>query len=131
MDTQRTTSLDDVRLAIFRQHTQLAQLLDELEEHAAAVLDGRGERASLHTALTLLQTRFLRHLAYEETHLPSFLAGEALLADHPEQRLRMDGLVHDDVVFSDASTLAHEAQAFVRAIRKDIVEEDSKLRALR
>ena len=34
MDTTATsTTLDDVRLAIFRQHTQLTELLDELESH--------------------------------------------------------------------------------------------------
>ena len=133
MDTQRTpTTLDEVRLAIFRQHTQLAQLLDELELHAKAVLDGSGEARALNDALEVLNIRFTRHLAYEEPHLAKWLPrAPSLLGDHDDQRLRMEGLVHDRAVFEDPRTLAHEALAFVRVVRADMVDEDRKLRALR
>lgn len=132
MEAQRATTLDEVRLAILRQHSGIAQLLDELEAHAAAVIAGRGERRLVHTAVTVLQTRLLRHLDFEEEHLPPFLdGGEGLLADHADQRARIAGLVHDDVVFSDASTLAREAVGLVHVLRKDMIDEEAKLRALR
>ena len=132
MDTRRTsTTLDDVRLAIFRQHTQLSQLLDELELHAKAVLDGTGEAKTLNDALELLSTRFLRHLEYEEAHLTPLTPAASLLGDHDDQRWRVKGLIHDRAVFGDPKTLAHEALAFVRLLRKDMADEDEKLRALR
>ena len=46
MDTELTTTLPDVRLAILRQHTQLAQLLDKLEECAEAVIANREDGAA-------------------------------------------------------------------------------------
>jgi hypothetical protein len=66
MDTQTTAeTLGSIRLAIFRQHTQLEQLSDELEAHAMAVVNG-GERSlagkALNAALELLYTHFMRHL---------------------------------------------------------------------
>jgi hypothetical protein len=139
MDTQPTpAALDDVRLAIFRQHTQLGQLIDELETCANAVLKARGEgRAALGKALELLHTHFERHLEYEEAQLAKCLpAGAAdargsLLGDHDDQRSRMNALVHDRDVFSDPCTLAHEALVFVHHLRKEMADEDSKLRALR
>jgi hypothetical protein len=135
MDLQRTpTTLDDVRLAIFRQHTQLTQLIDELEAHAMAVLGG-GESAGLNEAIDLLSTCFLRHLEYEEAHLARWLPvtdpQKALLADHAEQRLTMNGLLHDRHVIGDPRTLARAVLAFVHHLRKDVVDEDAKLRALR
>jgi len=141
MDTQRSQeSLDDVRLAIFRQHTQLAQLLEELEASADAVLSRRGDGAALRRALDALQARFVRHLDYEELHLASVLprgssgiageAAKALLGDHAEQRVRMSGLVHDRDVFGDPEGLAREARAFVHVLRKDLAEENARLRAL-
>jgi hypothetical protein len=141
MDTQQTvTTLDEVRLAIFRQHTQLAQLLDELEAHANKVLVSGGEGKELRDALDRLTTRFARHLEYEESHLGKWLpaaatgrtgaARERLLGDHDDQRARMRGLVHDRDVFGDARTLSREALAFIHLVRKDMVEEDRKLREL-
>jgi len=45
MNTQQTpATLDDVRLPIFRQHTQIAQLTDEFETHAIAIVAGGGDR---------------------------------------------------------------------------------------
>jgi hypothetical protein len=134
MDLQRTpATLDDVRLAIFRQHTQLTQLIDELEAHAMAVLGG-GESAALNEAIESLSPRFLRHLEYEEAHLARWLpvtgSQKALLADHADQRLTMKGLLHDRHVFGDPRTLAHAALAFVHHLRKDMSDEDAKLRAL-
>ena len=74
MDTQRSPeSLDDVRLTIFRQHTQLGQLLDELEASAERVLAKGGDGEALRQALDALHVRFVRHLEYEESHLPSCL----------------------------------------------------------
>jgi hypothetical protein len=141
MDTQQTVAtLDEVRLAIFRQHTQLAQLLDELEAHANKVLVSGGEGKELRDALDRLTTRFARHLEYEESHLGKWLAAaatgttgaarERLLGDHDDQRARMRGLVHDRDVFGDARTLSREALAFIHLVRKDMVEEDRKLREL-
>lgn len=142
MDTQQTpTTLAEIRLAILRQHTQLAQLLDELELHARAVLDAStcslDDVDPMHQALDTLSTRLLRHLDYEDTHLTRWLSEAAgrqsagLLGDHGEQRSRVRGLVHDRAVFADARTLAREAIAFVHALRKDMAAEESALRALR
>jgi hypothetical protein len=126
MDTQRSPErLDDVRLAIFRQHTQLAQLLDELETNADAVLTNGADGQALRSTIDALHARFARHLEYEESHLASELSG-----DHAEQRRRMKGLVHDREVFGDPRGLAREARAFAHVLRKDIAEEDAKLRAL-
>lgn len=135
MDLQQApATLDDVRLAIFRQHTQLTQLIDELEAHAMAVLGG-GERAALHEAIDLLNARFVRHLEFEEAHLARWLPvtdpQPSLLADHGEQRLTMKGLVHDRNVFGDPHTLARAVLAFAHHLRKDMVDEDARLRALR
>ena len=135
----KAASLHEVRLAILRQHTQLAQLLDELESHANRVIKGEYCTSALHDALVLLHSRFGRHLDYEETRLLPLLGAaprdaanvlRAALGDHADQRARIDGLLHDRTVFTDARTLAREALAFVHAIRVDMAEEDSGLRAL-
>lgn len=129
MDTQRSPeSLDDVKTAIFRQHTQLAQLLDELEASADAVLAKGGDGEALRRALDALHVRFDKHLEYEDSHL----SGEtkALLGDHAEQRARMRGLVHDRDVFGEPQGLARESRAFVHVLRKGLAEEDAKLRTL-
>ena len=129
MDTQRSPeSLDDVKTAIFRQHTQLAQLLDELEASADAVLGKGGDGEALRRALDALRVRFDKHLEYEESHLSG--ATKALLGDHAEQRARMKGLVHDRDVFGDSQGLAREARAFAHALRRDLAEEGAKLRAV-
>jgi hypothetical protein len=127
METEDSpASLDDVRLAIFRQHTQLAQVLDELETSANAVLDKGGNGEALRRALDALQARFLRHLAFEEANL----SHKEVLGDHAEQRVRLQALVHDRDVYGDATGLAREARAFVHALRKDLADENEKLRAL-
>ena len=136
MDTELTTTLPDVRLAILRQHTQLAQLLDELEESAQAVIANRADGAAIRRIIDQLHTRFVRHLDYEETHLGPWIGaatagGSTLLGDHPEQRHMINGLLHDRAVFEDAQTLAREARVFVHLLRKDMVDEEAKLRALR
>jgi hypothetical protein len=128
-------SLNEVRLAVLRQHTQLAQLLDELEQHSNAVIGGAvvDGATPLESALGLLLLRFSRHLDYEEAHLARWLPASKraeLLSDHEEQRQRALGLVHDRDVFSDARTLAREALAFVHSLRKDIANEAEVLRAL-
>lgn len=134
MDTELRTTLDDVRLAILRQHTQLAQLLDELEESAQAVLANREDGAATRRIIDQLHTRFVRHLDYEETHLGPWIrsaAATTLLGDHPEQRHMINGLLHDRAVFEDSQTLAREARVFVHLLRVDMVDEEAKLRALR
>lgn len=129
MDTQRSPeSLEDVKTAIFRQHAQLAQLLDELEVSADAVLARGGDGDALRRALDALHVRFDKHLEYEESHLPGVT--KAALGDHAEPRARMEGLVHDRDVFADSQGLAREARAFVHMLRKDLAEENAKLRAL-
>lgn len=136
METSQTpTTLDDVLLHIFRQHTLLQELTDELEAHATAVL-ARADVKPLNDALERLNTRFVRHLEYEEAHLARWLvaaeiAGAPLLGDHGDQRARLAGLLHDRDVFSDPRTLAREVLAFVHHLRKDMTDEDAKLRALR
>jgi len=136
MDIQHTpASLNEVRLAVLRQHTQLAQLLDELELHAKAVIGGAvvDEAQPLNDALGLLLTRFSRHLDYEEANLaPRIPPGKrgTLLSDHGEQRRRALGLVHDRDVFGDPRTLAREALAFIHTLRKDMAQEEEQLRAL-
>lgn len=134
MDIPRDATLDDVRLVIFRQHTHLAQLLDELEISARRVLAGEGERKPLHDALELLEGLFLRHLELEEKHLAKWLpaagASHALLEDHKSQRARIKGLRHDREVFADPRTLAQEALVVVNHLRKDMAEEDAQLRSL-
>lgn len=132
----RAAELDDIRLAILRQHTQLAQVLDELEEHAHAVVAKREDGAATRRLVDVLHTRFVRHLDYEETHLGPWIraaagAGSQLLGDHPEQRRMISGLLHDRAVFEDAQTLAREACACVHILRKDMADEEAKLRALR
>jgi hypothetical protein len=133
METARTTTLDDVRLAILRQHTQLRQLLDEVELHAKAVLTGGGDGTKLEAGLGLLHTRFTKHLEYEETHLAPWAnrGPMPLLGDHEEQRERMDGLLHDRSVFGDPRTLAREACAFVHLLSKEMQDEETALRELR
>lgn len=138
MDTQRhPATLDDVRLAIFRQHTQLAELIDELEAHAMAVLAGGGEGKALSDALELLNARLVRHLEYVEVHLAKWLpaatateVSQSLLANHGDQRSRLRGLLHDRDVFGDPRTFAREVLTFVHYLRKDIAGEDEKLREL-
>ena len=143
METQTQhagSALSDVRLAVLRQHTQLAQLLDELELYAEAVIGGRDAPARMNDALVLLHRRFMRHLEFEETQLMPLLATvlpertaalSASLAEHAEQRSRLDGLLRDRTVFADdPQTLAREALAFVHAIRTDIAGEEQGLRAL-
>lgn len=130
-----TTSLNEVRLAVLRQHTQLRQLLDELEQHANAVVGGAvADRAKpLDDALGLLLTRFSRHLDYEEVHLGRWLAAGGrgkLLGDHEDQRRRLRGLAHDRDVFDDPRTVAREALAFIHLLRTDMAEEEAELRAL-
>jgi hypothetical protein len=144
MDTHRIpTTLDDVRLAIFRQHTQIAQLTDELESHAVAVVACGGNHRvlakALNEALDRLNTQFVRHLDYEEMHLARWLprpgterdSDVALLEDHTDQRSRLQGLLHDRDVFEDQRTVAREALAFVHHLRRDMVAEDCKVRGLR
>ena len=133
MDTQRSPeSLDDVRLAILRQHTHLTQLLDELEASANAVLSNGGDGKALRDALDALHARFVRHLDYEELHLKGVLrdSSDLVLGDHAEQRRRMNGLVHDRDVFGDPRGLAREARTFAHVLRKDLAAEEAKLRAL-
>jgi hypothetical protein len=133
------TSLTEVRLAVLRQHTQLAQLFDELEQRAQAVIACTGggiddEARALKEALSVLVTRFSRHLEYEEANLRPWLTSEnrgTLLSDHDDQRQRARGLVHDRDVFADPRTLARAALAFVHALRKDMAEEEAQLRAVR
>lgn len=128
-------SLNEVRLAVLRQHTQLAQLLDELEQQASAAIGGSVVDGvpALEDALGMLLMRLSRHLDYAEAHLPRWMPAPTraeLLSDHEEQRQRALGLVHDRDVFSDPRTLAREALAFVHALRKDIASEEEELRAL-
>ena len=136
MDIQHApASLSEVRLAVLRQHTQLAQLLDELEAHAKAVIGGAvaDEAKPLDDALGLLLERFLRHLDYEEITLAQWIAPgkrAKLLGDHQDQRRRVQGLVHDRDVFGDPQTLAREALAFIHVLRKDMASEEELLRTL-
>lgn len=136
MDTQQApASLSEVRLAVLRQHTQLAQLLDELEAHAKAVIGGAvaDEAKPLDDALALLLKRFARHLDYEEANLAQWIPpakGGTLLGDHEDQRRRVRGLVHDRDVFGDPQTLAREALAFIHTLRKDMADEEEQLRRL-
>ena len=131
MNTQRApATLDDVRLEILRQHTQIAQLTDELETHAAAVVASGGHHralaSALNAALDRLSSQFARHLDYEETH-----SDVAPLGDHTDQRCRLQGLLHDREVFGDLCTVAREALAFAHQLRSDIAAEDGKVRGLR
>ena len=142
METQTergVAALHDVRLAIYRQHTQLAQLLDELESHASGVIEGDDCAGSLNDALVWLHRRLVSHLEFEEARLAPLLkavpegraAGlRASFDDHAEQRARIDGLLHDRKVFSDPRTLAREALAFVHTMRADMADEDAGLRSL-
>ncbi len=135
------SSLDDVRIAVFRQHKQLEQLLDEVESEANDVLRGplRARGGRPRDALRILHTRFLRHLAYEELRLVPFLRRQAtstedpaasLLEEHEEQRALVDGLLHDSAIYGDPRVFAREALGFVRAIREDMASEESRMRAM-
>lgn len=129
MTRERIATSEDVRLVILRQHTRLEQLLDELEARAVEVLakDALGEGSPpLHAAVKLLHAHFVHHLEYEAEHL----AGEGD-ERHAEQRARLDGLVHDDAVFSDARTLASEAKSVVHDLRRNMAEEHARLHATR
>lgn len=126
MNNADTSVTGEVRLTILREHSQLAQLLDEIENSARQVLSNASvSPAALHSALDLLHTRFVRHLEYEDAHLH----GSEVTEDHVDQRSRLDGLVHDQAVFGDPRTLAREATCFVHLMRKDMEDEDTKLRA--
>lgn len=127
MDITRSPGrFDEVRLAILRQHAQIAELLDELEAAADAVLTKGSDGGALQHALDALHVRFIKHLEYEEFHLGSV----ADLGEHVEQRRRMRGLVHDRDVFGDRRGLAREARAFVHVLRKELAEETARLREL-
>jgi hypothetical protein len=142
MDTQpvhEAISLDDVRLAIRRQHTQLAQLLDELEGYAARVIKGDDCAGYLSATLILLRRRFLRHLEFEEARLAPLLSAARVdraaalhesLGHHADQRARIEGLLHDERVFTDPKTPAREALAFVHMMRVEMADEDSALGSL-
>lgn len=124
METRRDpASDDDVKLAILRQHTQLGQLLDELESSADAVLATGTEGDTLRRALDTFDARFTKHLEYEGSCLPSFAT------NHVVHRERMKGLVHDRDVFGDPRGLAREARAFVHLLRRDLADEDRRLHA--
>lgn len=132
MNTEQvTTTFDDVRLAILRQHTSLSQLLDELEGHANEAILGNVEGTALRKGISLLEARLNHHLEYEEAHLVDWLprTGE-LLQHHAEQRDRMRGLRHDSAVFGDSRTVAREVLAFVHSLRKDILQENALLNGL-
>jgi hypothetical protein len=125
MDTQRSVAThEDVKLVILRQHTQLAELLDELESSADVVLVKGGNGEALRGALDALESRFVKHLEYEEANHPTFAT------NHVEHRARMKGLVHDRDVFGDPRGLAREARAFVHLLRKDLADEDRRLHDL-
>lgn len=140
METQPTiAALEDVRLAISRQHTQLAQLMDELEAHAEGLLQGKECSAALNDALVLFHGRFVRHLDFEESRLSPLLSGmhtaaaltlKTSMAEHKDQRERADGLLRDREIFADLRTLAREALTFVHMIRKDLAEENEALHGL-
>ena len=143
MKTQQTpATLNDVRLAIFRQHTQIAQLTDELETHAIAIVTEGGDRRApshaLNESLDLLSTHFVRHLDYEEAHLAKWVPARgtardsepSLFGDHADQRCRLRGLLHDRNVFGDQRTVAREVLAFVHHLRKDMADEDLQVRRL-
>lgn len=137
-DETTLTSLEDVRLAVLRQHTQLAQLLDELEASANGVLANTESPSRMSDAIRILHTRFTRHLAFEEANLAPiverFTSGPAevqsMRDEHVEQRAQIDGLLHDAAVFGDPSSFAREALAFVHAIRRDMVAEELWLRGI-
>lgn len=137
MDTQTTpATLDDVRLAVFRQHTQITELLDEVEAHANAVVSGSDEGKALGGALELLDARLVRHTEYVEANLASWLpspqteAGQARLAGYAEQRSRMRGLLHDREVFGDLRTVALEVLTCIHELRRYVAAESARLRAL-
>lgn len=141
--TQAAATLDDVRLAIFRQHTQITQLADELETQAIAVVESgahdSGQSKPLTVALDLLGTHVVRHLDYEERHLPKWLpalgtdrdSDTSVVRDHSAQRSRLAGLLRDRDVFADQRTVAREVLAFVHGLRKDMADEELEVRALR
>ena len=138
MDTTATsTTLDDVRLAIFRQHTQLTELLDELESHANAVLAGGGDAKTMSRTLELLNARLERHLEDVEAQLGRWLpspdteAGQGRLAEYADQRSRVRGLLHDRDVFGDACSFARAVLTGAHQLRKDVTREHAKLGALR
>ena len=135
----KVAALYDVRLAIFGEHEQLAELVNELESHANGVIKGDCSTALLDAALVLLHGRFVRHLDSEEARLLPLLsvapkdvaaALRGLLGEHADQRARIDGLLQDRTIFTDVRTLAREALTFVREIRLDIADEDAALRSL-
>ena len=125
METHSPENLDDVKLAILRQHTQLLQLLDELETNADAVLAKGGDGEALRHAVDAVHVRFTHHVEYEKSHLSRWLPN-----DHGEQNDRMKGLVHDHGVYRDPQALAREARAFVHSLRKELAEEAATLRSL-
>lgn len=132
------SSLDDVRMAILRQHTQLAQLVDELEGHANDVVKDADAASRMRDAVRILHTRFLRHLAFEEAKLVPLLQrseerareAKALVEEHAEQRAQVDGLLHDVAVFSDPPSFAKAALTFVHSLRRDMTAEELWLRGL-
>ncbi len=132
------SSIEDVRTAILRQHAQLEQLLDELEGYASEATAGKDVSSRMRDAVRILHTRFLRHLAFEENKLVPLLRrtperhsdAAALIVEHGEQREQIDGLLHDNAVFSDPQSFARAALTFVHAIRRDMTAEELWLRGL-
>jgi hypothetical protein len=140
METEeRNTTLQDVTLAVLRQHAQLVQMMDELESLASGVLEGKECAPALKDAIVTFHERFVRYLDFDESRLMPLIGAmraevasslRATCSEHPDLRDRIDGLMHDRTVFTDARTLAHEAITFVHLVRADLAEEDSALHAL-
>jgi hypothetical protein len=136
---ERNTTLQDVKLAVLRQHAQLVQMMDELEGLARGVLDGKDCAPALKDAIVTFHERFVRYLDFDDSRLLPLLGAmradvasslRATCSEHRDLRDRVDGLLHDRTVFTDAATLAHEAITFVHLVRADLAEEDSALHAL-
>jgi hypothetical protein len=131
--TDKFRSVDDFRVAILRQRTRLAQGIDELEAQSRAALSD-GERAPLHRALTAFAKQFVGHLEFEEQVLtvrPTLLQEQASwLSEGGEQLRRVRGLMHDRDVFEDVRTLAREALVVVHHLRKELAEEEVRIREL-
>ena len=78
----------DVTWHVFADHRGIRRVLDEVDEIAWYVIEGRGELApSLRDAGERLHDRCVEHLAWEAQHLrPALPSGERLDADHRAQR---------------------------------------------
>ncbi len=125
----------EIRKSILTDHAFLRSMLDDLDQRALRVLEGREEEiSSLRDRGTLFHSRFTEHLAFEDRFLEPALRAAGLegiehsnqlIEDHREQRevLRytLSGLRDES---RPAQVVAKELRSLVELILDDMALEE-------